>query len=175
MIREERKQKKWKFIYQMFMIIIQSLSVGCSIIYYSINSSLIDNTKIYNKNDNNYGEDNIFMKIIRFLLFIISIITYILWFIARLQLGISLTYKIQSNGPLIIKGLYSKFKHPIYYFGTISLIAFFFSIKELSFYRLLFILFFLIPIQIIRGVLEERVLRKKYDDEYENYIKQLWI
>lgn len=167
--REERKQKKWNFIYQMFMIIIQSLSVGCSIIYYSINSSLIDDTK------KNYGEDNIYMKIIRFLLFIISIITYILWFIARLQLGISLTYKIQSNGPLIMKGLYSKFKHPIYYFGTISLISFLFSIKELSYYRLLFILLILIPFQIIRGVLEERVLRKKYDDEYEIYIKQLWI
>jgi protein-S-isoprenylcysteine O-methyltransferase Ste14 len=167
--REERKQKKWNFIYQMFMIIIQSLSVGCSIIYYSINYSLIDDTK------KNYGEDNIYMKIIRFLLFIISIITYILWFIARLQLGISLTYKIQSNGPLIMKGLYSKFKHPIYYFGTISLISFLFSIKELSYYRLLFILLILIPIQIIRGILEERALRKKYDDEYESYIKQLWI
>lgn len=173
MIREERKQKKWKFIYQMFMIVIQSLSVGCSIIYYSINSSLIDDTK--NNINDNYGEDNIYMKTIRFVLFIISIITYILWFIARLQLGISLTYKIQSNGPFIIKGLYSKFKHPIYYFGTISLISFLFSIKELSFYRFLFILFFLIPIQIIRGILEERVLRKKYDDEYDDYVKQLWL
>ena len=151
------------------MIIIQSLSVGCSIIYYSINYSLIDDTK------KNYGEDNIYMKIIRFLLFIISIITYILWFIARLQLGISLTYKIQSNGPLIMKGLYSKFKHPIYYFGTISLITYLFSINQLSYNRLSFILLILIPIQIIRGILEERVLRKKYDDEYDNYVKQLWI
>ena len=28
---------------------------------------------------------------------------------------------------------------------------------------------------VIKGVLEERVLRKKYDDEYDYYVKHLWM
>jgi hypothetical protein len=28
---------------------------------------------------------------------------------------------------------------------------------------------------VIKGVLEARVLRKKYDDEYDYYVKHLWM
>ena len=99
-------------------------------------------------------------------------VSYALWFLARVQLGQSLVFLAKADGPLITTGLYKKFRNPIYLFGTVSLTSYLMLIDKPLY---LLILFVLIPVQLIRSNLETRILRKKYDEQYDDYVKSVWI
>ena len=155
--RQQRHIKRWNYLKTIIFTSIQSISVSISLVYYYLHSSI---------SNNNY------IIIIRLLCFLFSLITYILWFISRIQLGTSLTLFIHTNkGPLITTGMYSKFSNPIYLFGTISLFLYILAIN----YQYLIIFIILIPIQYIRATLESKALAKKYGDIYDEYINNVWI
>ncbi|MEI9934255.1 MAG: DUF1295 domain-containing protein [Ferruginibacter sp.] len=101
---------------------------------------------------------------------------FILLIIARLQLGSSFSIEAQAN-QLVTKGLYKKFRHPIYYFGTMLIIGtYIFSMSFFSSRRYMpFLLLLFIIIQFNRIKKEEKVLKEKFGDEYLAYRKNTWF
>ena len=108
----------------------------------------------------------------RGLLLLIAILSYLLWALARYQLGRSLVFGSISDGPLVTTGLYAKFRNPIYLFGTISLTFYLLAICRPWYLCLLLIL---LPMQYVRMKREARALSKKFDEQYENYVRDVWI
>jgi protein-S-isoprenylcysteine O-methyltransferase Ste14 len=109
---------------------------------------------------------------VRLFLLVVSASAYILWALARYQLGRSLSFGVTTDGPFITTGLYSKFSNPIYLFGTIALTSYLLLINRPIW---LCILFVLLPMQYIRARRESRALLKKYDDRYEAYVASVWF
>ena len=151
--RGKRREMLWKGIFT----ICQSLSVGYSMVNYYLKSA---------------PSSSFIWIIIRAVLLVASFLSFLLWSIARFQLGVSLTFLPRTNGPLITKGLYSKIRNPIYLFGTISLSSYALLINQPQW---LLLLILIVPMQIIRSNQEAKILRKKYEDTYEEYEKKLWI
>ena len=152
-----RRAKRRQVFYKLCFTVVQSVSVGCSMIYYYWRSETSGST---------------YWLIFRSLLLIASLIAYTLWFTARIQLGNSLTLLAKTDGPFITTGLYSKFRNPIYLFGTISLSTYLLVIHKPKYLCLLFVL---VPVQFVRAFAESNALRRKYDEKYEEYEKQVWI
>ena len=102
---------------------------------------------------------------------LLTIIAFTLWIMARFQLGNAFSLKPKVKF-LVTTGLYSKFKHPIYYFSTLSLlgIAIFFN-NPLIFS----ILFMFITIQFLRARTEEKILKDKFGKKYNHYANKTWI
>lgn len=151
--RRLRREKRHNEIFQFIMTIIQAISIAFTIIYNSYIS-----IKTFS-----------FFKI---LLSLLTLICYGCWLFARLQLGTLLTFRAKADRYLITTGLYSKFRHPIYYFGSLGLFFLFILIEK---YYLLFGLLILIPFQIVRALKEQKVLRNKFEEQYEAYERTLWF
>ena len=96
---------------------------------------------------------------------------FVLWSIARFQLGNSFSVTAQARH-LVTHGLYSKFRNPIYVFGSFVIAG-----EILFVERPTLLLFFvvLIPIQIWRAGKESKVLEEKFGDEYRRYRAQTWF
>jgi protein-S-isoprenylcysteine O-methyltransferase Ste14 len=109
---------------------------------------------------------------VRLFLLAVSVGAYMLWALARYQLGRSLAFGVITDGPLVTTGLYSKFTNPIYLFGTIALTSYLLVINRPIW---LCILLLLLPMQYIRAHRESKALLKKYDDRYEAYLASVWI
>ena len=54
---------------------------------------------------------------------VLGVIGFGLWTVARFQLGNSLTVTAQAK-QLVTRGLYSKIRNPIYFFGSLFIIGF---------------------------------------------------
>lgn len=111
------------------------------------------------------------IKINHFVGISLSIPAFTLWIIARFQLGNAFSLKPKVKF-LVTTGLYSKFKHPIYYLSTLSLlgIAIFFN-NPLIFS----ILFIFVTIQFLRARAEEKILKEKFGEEYKQYANKAWF
>jgi protein-S-isoprenylcysteine O-methyltransferase Ste14 len=96
---------------------------------------------------------------------------FVLWTIARFQLGNSLTVSAQAK-QLITRGLYSKIRNPIYVFGSCVLAG---LILLLGRPMWLLIFFVLIPLQIWRARKESQVLKAKFGEEYRRYRAATWF
>lgn len=155
--RRKRRQQRRSELYQLVLTIFQSISILYSIGYYFLQ---LEASKSYQQ------------LLYRTFFLICTISFFSLWLIARIQLGTFLTFRPKAHETLVTTGIYSKFKHPIYYFGTLTLISFIFLIEK---YLFLLILLILIPIQIYRAIKETKVLKEKFDDIYIDYLKQVWI
>jgi protein-S-isoprenylcysteine O-methyltransferase Ste14 len=153
---ERRKQKRWAFI-QPFLTTFQSISISFSMYFNYVKS---DSTK------------DLKWNIFRILLLVITIISYILWLISRFQLGRHLTFAAKAQSTFVRKGMYAHFRNPIYIFGTLALTSYILLLNRPIF---LCILFVLVPFQIVRSLQERRVLRKKFGDDYDDYVKRLWF
>ncbi len=151
--RGKRRQRFWKSVFT----IGQSVSVGYSMVRWYLESDLSSST---------------FWFILRLVLLFVCLVSFLLWSVARYQLGASLTFLARTDGPLITNGLYSKIQNPIYLFGTISLSSFVLLINRPMWLLLLVII---VPMQIVRSKHETKVLLEKYDEVYEDYLRQLWI
>lgn len=103
---------------------------------------------------------------------IISFVSFSFWALARIQLGDGLTFLPLAGKKLVTHGLYRYFRNPIYYFGVIGMISYFILI---DYYPALWSLVVIIPVQIIRSLRERVVLKRKFDDEYEEYERKLWF
>lgn len=96
---------------------------------------------------------------------------FVLWTVARLQLGKSFAVTAQAK-QLVTRGLYSKIRNPIYIFGSLFVAGY---ILLLDRPRWLLIFVAVIPLQIWRARKEARVLHAKFGEEYRAYRAETWM
>ena len=103
-------------------------------------------------------------------LFITSL-SLILLTCARLQLGEC--YSLEPKAKVLItSGIYSRIRHPIYFFSSCMLVGLAFCTRTKWIACLLFIL---IPVQICRAKLEDNVLRLAFGAKYSAYKRSTWF
>lgn len=95
----------------------------------------------------------------------------ILWVTSRYQLGNSFSVLPQAT-KLVKNGLYKRIRHPIYLSGIITFIGFSFVYRQIW---LFIVIAVLIIIQIIRAKAEEKILIKKFGQDYILYKKSTWF
>ncbi|KAJ1427471.1 hypothetical protein B484DRAFT_397198 [Ochromonadaceae sp. CCMP2298] len=157
--KQLRRRKRRQLLFDLAATVLQSASVGCSMLYYFAHSPHSSSSVVAG---------------VRCVLFAASLVSYVLWFAARVQLGSkgNLTVLARSNGPLITTGLYSRLRNPIYVFGTVALTTYLLAISRAWY---LLVLLVLVPLQLFRSFVEAKVLRRKFDEQYEEYIKRVWM
>jgi protein-S-isoprenylcysteine O-methyltransferase Ste14 len=96
---------------------------------------------------------------------------FVLWTLARFQLGNSLTVTPQAKA-LVTRGLYSKIRNPIYFFASMVIVGFLFLLGR-PWWLLIFVV--LIPLQFWQARNERRVLEAKFGDEYRRYRAGTWF
>jgi protein-S-isoprenylcysteine O-methyltransferase Ste14 len=101
---------------------------------------------------------------------IVAAVSFPLWVLARLQLGSAFSFRARADH-LVTTGLYSRFRHPVYLFGSIAGVA---SLVSLQVWWVLVVALLLSPITIVRTIREERVLRAAFGAEYDRWRKRTW-
>lgn len=96
---------------------------------------------------------------------------FILWTTARFQLGRSLTITAQAK-KLVTRGLYSRFRNPIYVFGS-CVIAGLILVLGRPMWLLVFVI--VIPLQMWRARKEASVLNQTFGEEYRAYRARTWF
>jgi protein-S-isoprenylcysteine O-methyltransferase Ste14 len=96
---------------------------------------------------------------------------YILWIIARVQLGKYFSVTPKAKG-LMTKGLYSKFSNPIYLFSSLSLFFAMLPSHNILQYSILVIV---IIIQMVRSRKEASLLEKRFGKKYLIYKSKTWF
>ncbi|MFI5251957.1 MAG: methyltransferase family protein [Bacteroidota bacterium] len=114
---------------------------------------------------------NYTMDMYRIIGLVIVIPSFLLLIIARIQLGGSFSLRAQAD-QLVTSGLYSKIRHPIYFFGLIYISGWAFCLK--TFYIILLAVLVLI-MQIRRSRKEEKVLEEKFGKAYTDYKQTTWF
>ena len=102
---------------------------------------------------------------------VLMVPAFVLWGIAHVQLGDSFSVRAKAR-QLVTRGLYSRFRNPIYLFGGIGMAGFLLAIER-PIWLLAFLV--LIPMQIVRSRREARVLEEKFGDEYREYARHTWL
>ena len=103
----------------------------------------------------------------------IAIVTlaFILWIAARIQLGNSFTIGAHAK-ELVTIGLYSKLRHPVYYFSILAVTGI--AIFTWSIYMTVPVIL-LIVIEVIRIRQEEQVLMNTFGKDYLKYKQSTWF
>ncbi len=102
---------------------------------------------------------------------IIAIPAFILFVVARLQLGKA--FSVQAKASILVTtGIYSRIRNPIYVFGGLMIAG---VILCVNLPWLLFVFVVLIPMQIYRSRKEEQVLTAKFGAAYLDYKRQTWF
>jgi protein-S-isoprenylcysteine O-methyltransferase Ste14 len=101
----------------------------------------------------------------------LTIAGFVLWTLARFQLGSSLAVTAQAK-KLVTRGIYGKFRNPIYYFGSLAIAGFILLLGR-PWWLLIFVA--ILPLQIWRAGVEARVLEEKFGEEYRNYRARTWF
>jgi protein-S-isoprenylcysteine O-methyltransferase Ste14 len=96
---------------------------------------------------------------------------FTLWGIAHVQLGGSFAIRAEAR-QLVTRGIYSRFRNPIYLFGGIGMAGFPLAIERPI---LLLAFLVLVPLQIVRMRREARVLEETFGDEYREYARHTWF
>ena len=96
---------------------------------------------------------------------------FILWTVARFQLGASFTVKAEAR-QLVTRGLYSKIRNPIYVFGSWVFVGTILVFGE-PVWLLVFVI--LIPLQVWRARKESAVLEAAFGEEYRRYRAGTWF
>lgn len=96
---------------------------------------------------------------------------FVLWTVARFQLGKSFVVTAQAK-QLVTRGLYAKFRNPIYVFGSLFLAGY---VLFLDRPRWLLIFVAIVPLQIWRARKEARVLEAKFGEQYRAYRAGTWL
>lgn len=102
---------------------------------------------------------------------VVTSLAFILWIIARVQLGNSFTIGAHAK-KLVTVGLYSKLRHPVYYFSTLAVTGI--AIFAWNIYMTIPVIL-LIAIEIIRIRQEEAVLGKTFGKDYLKYKQTSWF
>lgn len=101
----------------------------------------------------------------------LAIAGFVLWTVARFTLGKSFAVSAQAK-QLVTRGLYAKFRNPIYIFGSVFIAGFVLLLGRAE-YLLIFVV--IIPLQMWRARKEARVLESKFGDEYRSYRVRTWV
>lgn len=96
---------------------------------------------------------------------------FVLWTVARFQLGASLTVTAQAK-QLVTRGLYSKIRNPIYVFGSCVVAG---IILFLGHPIWLLIFAAIIPLQIWRTRREAQTLETAFGEAYRAYRATTWF
>ena len=96
---------------------------------------------------------------------------FVLWTMARFQLGKSLTVTAQAK-QLVTRGLYSRIRNPTYVFGS-CVIAGLILVLGRPVWLLVFLV--VIPLQIWRARKEASVLEANFGEEYRSYRARTWF
>lgn len=98
---------------------------------------------------------------------LLSVTSFICWVMSRRELGNSFTVWPRAR-KLITTGMYSKIRHPIYFFSFLSLAGLIIAFQK----PLLSILLLLLAVmQITRARFEEKILIAAFGQEFEKYKK----
>jgi len=103
--------------------------------------------------------------------FILLVIGFTFWSIARFQLGASLTVTAQAR-QLVSRGIYSKIRNPVYVFGSAVIAGLILTLG-----RPIWLLIFavIVPMQIWRARKEASVLEATFGDQYRAYRQSTWF
>ena len=101
----------------------------------------------------------------------LSIACLVLWVMARWQLGTAFSAGAEARH-LVTGGLYSKVRHPIYVFGTMS---FMLIVLALQGPPALIVWAVVGAIQVARARREDRVLEAAFGSEYAAYRDSTWF
>lgn len=101
----------------------------------------------------------------------VAVPSFVLWLIAKLQLGSSFTARAEARA-LVTHGLYSKIRHPIYFFSTFALIGTAICLRSRWFD---FLVVVMVPLQLWRARREERVLEAGFGSAYLEYRRRTWF
>jgi protein-S-isoprenylcysteine O-methyltransferase Ste14 len=99
-------------------------------------------------------------------------IGFVLWMVARQQLGKSFTVSAQAKH-LVTTGLYSKIRNPIYFFGGVAFFGVFLAWGNK--YALAGFSAFYFAMQILRAKKESAVLEEAFGDDYRRYKANTWF
>lgn len=102
----------------------------------------------------------------------IGAIGFILWMVARQQLGKSFTVSAQAKA-LVTTGLYSKIRNPIYFFGGVAFLGVFLAWGNP--YALISVIVIYFVMQTMRARKESAVLEQAFGDEYRRYKASTWF
>lgn len=101
----------------------------------------------------------------------LAIVGFVLWTVARFQLGASFTITAQAR-QLVTRGLYSRIRNPIYVFGSCVVTGVFLSLGHPA-WLLIFVA--IIPLQLWRARKEAAVLEQEFGDQYRRYRASTWF
>ncbi|MBZ5666047.1 MAG: isoprenylcysteine carboxylmethyltransferase family protein [Acidobacteriia bacterium] len=96
---------------------------------------------------------------------------FVLWLMAKLNLGESFTLSAQAQH-LVTHGLYSRIRHPIYFFSTLALFAIALCLHSLLLYIYVALV---VGVQLWRARVEERVLAERFGEAYREYRRRTWF
>lgn len=96
---------------------------------------------------------------------------FVLWMVARVQLGRSFTVTAQAKG-LVTHGLYAKFRYPVYLFGGIAFTGLFVAWNAML--AVPYLLFYCV-MQGLRIRKEDAVLEKEFGEAYRQYKARTWV
>lgn len=102
---------------------------------------------------------------------LLTIFGFTLVIIARLQLGDSFTAKAQARA-LVTTGLYSRIRHPVYFFGVLALCGTAICLRSVYF-NIYLMIAILGLVWRIRN--ENNVLREKFGSAYADHRHQTWL
>lgn len=109
---------------------------------------------------------------LRFLIgLLIAAAGFTLWILARFQLGRSFSVRAQARS-LVTAGLYSKIRHPIYFFAGFAFAGMFIAWGKL-FPMIGYLVVY--SSQILRVFKEEKVLEDAFGEEYRRYKATTWF
>jgi len=96
---------------------------------------------------------------------------FILWTVARFELGSSLTVTAQAK-QLVTRGFYSRIRNPIYFFASCTIAGLVLALGHPT-WLLVFVVG--IPVQIWRARKEAQVLEAKFGEAYRAYRASTWF
>jgi protein-S-isoprenylcysteine O-methyltransferase Ste14 len=102
---------------------------------------------------------------------LVAVPCFVLWLVAKLQLGSSFTPKAEARA-LVTQGLYSTIRHPIYFFASLALLGTAICLRSVLFNTYLIVT---IAVQLWRIRRENRVLRQRFGQEYLDYRRRTWF
>lgn len=102
----------------------------------------------------------------------ISLAAFLLWLLARHQLGKSFTVRAEAHA-LVTHGLYSKIRNPIYFFAFIAFAGVLIAGGWYMGLAIFLVVYYLFQTPRMRA--EARVLEAAFGDEYRAYKTQTWF
>lgn len=126
-----------------------------------------------NNNNNNTPPLWLQAKAMKYISLALCILCYAAWVVARLQLGSNFSVLPKADGPLLTTGCYRRLSNPIYVFGTLGLLSFAVLLGDIVMMAVVVII--IVPVQIWRARRERVMLRDKFGNDYDEYIRTVWF